>query len=206
MSHGDPNNPYGAPQQGQQPGYGAPQQPGYGAPQGQQPGYGYPQGQPGYGYPQAPPVQQPYGMGPAMTSMPGTVSAARAMMWVIVGLQVIGVALFAIAAVGVNAAKDDNGLKDDSDFQKLADQSTGVLWAFVVFGIAWMIFAIVLATKFNSGGNGVRITTLVFAIVTAIAGIYPFLVVGLVHTVLAILIAVFVGNSTGSAWFNRPRY
>lgn len=47
MSHGDPNNPYGAPQQGQQPGYGAPQQPGYGYPQGPQ--------QPGYGYPQAPP-------------------------------------------------------------------------------------------------------------------------------------------------------
>lgn len=205
MSHGDPNNPYGAPQQGQQPGYGAPQQPGYGAPQ--QQGYGYPQGQqPGYGYPQAPPVQQQYGMGPAMTSMPGTVSAARALMWVIVGLQVIGVALFAIAAVSVNAAKDDNGLKDNSDFQRLADQSTGVMWAFVVFGVAWMVFAIVLATKFNTGGNGVRITALVFAVVTAIAGIYPFVIVGLVHTVLGILIAVFVGNSTGSAWFNRPRY
>ncbi|WP_030382876.1 MULTISPECIES: membrane protein [unclassified Streptomyces] len=197
MSYGDPNNPYGAPQEGQQ-------QPGYGAPQ--QPHYGYPQGQqPGYGYPQAPPVPQ-YGGGPPMTSMPGTVSAARALLWVIVGLQVIGVAVFAIAAVGINAAKDDNGVKDDSDFQRLADQSTGVMWAFVVFGVAWLIFAIVLATKFNTGGNGVRITTLVFAIVTAIAGIYPFIIVGLVHTVLGILIAIFVGNSTGSAWFNRPRY
>lgn len=200
MSYGDPNNPYGAPQEGQQqPRYGAPQQP-------QQPHYGYPQGQqPGYGYPQAPPVPQ-YGGGPPMTSMPGTVSAARALLWVIVGLQVIGVAVFAIAAVGINAAKDDNGVKDDSDFQRLADQSTGVMWAFVVFGVAWLIFAIVLATKFNTGGNGVRITTLVFAIVTAIAGIYPFIIVGLVHTVLGILIAIFVGNSTGSAWFNRPRY
>ncbi|MGW4030117.1 RDD family protein [Streptomyces sp. NPDC004838] len=47
MSFGDPNNPYGQQQGGQQ-----------------QPGYGYPQDQqgqqPGYGYPQAPPVQ-PYG-------------------------------------------------------------------------------------------------------------------------------------------------
>ncbi|GHE59538.1 hypothetical protein GCM10018782_37390 [Streptomyces griseoaurantiacus] len=197
MSHGDPNNPYGAPQQGQQPGYGAPQQPGYGYPQGPQ--------QPGYGYPQAPPVPQ-YGGGPAMTSMPGTVSAARALMWVIVALQVIGVALFAIAAATVSAHKDDNDLQDNADFQRFADQSTGVLWAFVVFGVAWMIFAIVLATKFTSGGNGARITMLVFAVITAIAGIYPFIIVGLVHTVLGILIAVFVGNSTGSAWFNRPRY
>ncbi|MEV6978930.1 RDD family protein [Kitasatospora sp. NPDC093806] len=55
----DPNNPYGQPQQPQQPGYGYPQQAppaaGYGYPQQapQQPGYGVPQ-QPGYGYPQMP--------------------------------------------------------------------------------------------------------------------------------------------------------
>ena len=51
MSFGDPNNPYGPPQQ-------QPQQPA--------PGYGYPQQtppqQPGYGYPSAPPLgQQGYG-------------------------------------------------------------------------------------------------------------------------------------------------
>ena len=56
----DPNNPYGQPQNPQQPGFGQPQgQPGYGYPQGApqgvppQQGYGYPQ-QPGYpGSPQA---------------------------------------------------------------------------------------------------------------------------------------------------------
>ncbi|CAM5421509.1 hypothetical protein SVIOM342S_04640 [Streptomyces violaceorubidus] len=57
------------------------------------------------------------------------------------------------------------------------------------------MFALVLAIKVGSGGNGVRITTLIFAIVTAILGLYPFILVGLVHTVLAILVAVFVGNS-----------
>jgi uncharacterized RDD family membrane protein YckC len=60
----DPNNPYGQPQQPQQPGYGYPQQ------QPQQPAYGYPQQQPqdpaAYGYPQQPPAdpyaqQQAYG-------------------------------------------------------------------------------------------------------------------------------------------------
>lgn len=60
MSFGDPNNPYGQPQQPPQ------GQPGYGQPQQGQPGYGYPQqppGQPGYGYPQQG-GQPPYGAYP----------------------------------------------------------------------------------------------------------------------------------------------
>ncbi|MGK5697727.1 hypothetical protein ACSNOJ_33385 [Streptomyces sp. URMC 128] len=193
MSYGDPNNPYGAPQ-------GQPQQP--------QQGYGYPQQQgqaPGYGYPQAPSVSQ-YGGPAAPTAMPGSVGAARVMMWVIVGLQVIGVALFAFGAAALNSAKDDESLKDNTAFQDLVGQSTGVIWGYVVFGLAWLVFAAVLATKFKNGGNGARVTILVFAIITAVLGIYPFILVGLVHTVLAILVAVFVGNASGKAWFNRPRY
>ncbi|CAL9551343.1 hypothetical protein [Streptomyces sp. enrichment culture] len=194
MSFGDPNNPYGPPQ-GQQP---------------QQPqGYGYPQQQgqaPGYGYPQAPPVS-PYGGGPvAPATMPGSVSAARVMLWVIVGLQVLGVAIFAFSAVALNAAKDDEALKDNTAFQDLVGDSTGVIWGYVVFGLAWLVFAAVLATKFKNGGNGARVTILVFAIITAVLGIYPFVIVGLVHTILAVLVAVFVGNAAGKAWFNRPRY
>ena len=192
MSYGDPNNPYGAPQ-GQQP---------------QQPGYGYPQDQgqaPGYGYPQAPPVST-YGGPAAPTTMPGSVGAARVMMWVIVGLQVVGVAIFAFAAAALNAAKDDESLKDNTAFQDLVGDSTGLIWGYVVFGLAWLVFAAVLATKFKNGGNGARVTILVFAIITAVLGIYPFVIVGLVHTVLAILVAVFVGNANGKAWFNRPRY
>ncbi|WP_309096136.1 hypothetical protein [Streptomyces sp.] len=195
MSFGDPNNPYGQPQ-GQQP-------------QQQQQGYGYPQQQgqaPGYGYPQAPPVS-PYGAGPAApTTMPGSVSAARVMLWVIVGLQVLGVAIFAFSAIALNAAKDDESLKDNTAFQDLVGDSTGVIWGYVVFGLAWLVFAAVLATKFKNGGNGVRVTILVFAIITAVLGIYPFVIVGLVHTILAVLVAVFVGNAAGKAWFNRPRY
>jgi disulfide bond formation protein DsbB len=187
MSYGDPNNPYGPP----------PQQQGYGYPQGQQPGYGYPQ---------APPAQQPYGMGAPMTAMPGNVSGARVMLWVIVGLQVIGVALFVFYAAIVNHAKKDSTLQNDSQFQKFADYGTGILVAMAVFALAWGIFGAVLAAKFNTGGNGVRITTMVFSIITAVLGLYPFVVVGLVHTVLAILVACFVGGANGKAWFNRLRY
>jgi hypothetical protein len=193
MSYGDPNNPYGAPQ---------------GQPQQQQPGYGYPQNQgqaPGYGYPQAPPVS-PYGGPAAPTTMPGSVGAARVMMWVIVGLQVVAVAILAFAAAALNAAKDDSSLKDNTAFQDLVGDSTGVIWGYVVFGLAWLVFAAVLATKFKNGGNGARVTIMVFAIITAVLGIYPFVIVGLVHTVLAVLVAVFVGNANGKAWFNRPRH
>ncbi|GAA3868152.1 hypothetical protein GCM10023084_21570 [Streptomyces lacrimifluminis] len=207
MSFGDPNNPYGPPQQ-------QPQQPA--------PGYGYPQQtppqQPGYGYPSAPPLgqqgygQQGYGQpgyggypgGPL--TMPGNVKAARVMLYVIAGFQVIGAILIALSAVAINAAKNDQELKDNVDFQQLADYSSGALWAFTALVLGWGVFAIVLGAKFGSGGNGVRITTMVFAIITAALGIYPFIVVGLVHTVLAILVAVFVGRSEGEAWFNRAKH
>ncbi|MBT2507176.1 hypothetical protein J7I98_15010 [Streptomyces sp. ISL-98] len=202
MSFGDPNNPYAQgqqPQQGQ-PGYGYPQQ----APQGVPP-----QGQPGYGYPQAPPVQQAYAGGgyPGVPQeMPGGVKAARVMLYVIAGFQVLGAILCGLSAATIGAAQDDPALKDEVQFQQLADYSTGGLWAATIAILLWGALAIFLAVKFGSGGNGIRITALVFGIITAILGIYPFVLVGLVHTVLAILIAVFVGKQDGGAWFNRPRF
>ncbi|MFI8002035.1 hypothetical protein [Streptomyces sp. NPDC086010] len=193
MSFGDPNNPYGQQQQGGQPGYGYPQQTPQGVPQ------------QGYGYPQAPPVPGGYGFPGAPTEMPGSVKSARVMLYVIAGLQVIGAIIFAIAAAAVNAAKNDATLKDDVQFQQLADYSGGALWGFVVFAVLWGVFAVVLAAKFGKGGNGLRITTIVFGVITAILGLYPFLVIGLAHTVLAILIIIFVAKADGGAWFNRGR-
>ncbi|GAA2995005.1 hypothetical protein [Streptomyces fulvorobeus] len=201
MSFGDPNNPYGQQQQGGQPGYGYPQQSPQGVP---------PQGQqPGYGYPAAPPVQAGYGYQGAPSEMPGNVKAARVMLYVIAGLQLIGVILFALSAVAVNAAKNDAALQDDVQFQQLADFSGGALWGLTVVVLLWGVFAVFLAAKFGKGGNGIRIATIVFGSITALLGIYPFIVVGLVHTVLAVLIIVFVAKSDGGAWFNRqqqPQY
>ncbi|MEU6224019.1 hypothetical protein [Streptomyces sp. NPDC047042] len=206
MSFGDPNNPYGPP----------PQQP-----QQQGPGYGYPQQtppqQPGYGYPSAPPLgQQGYGQGYGQPgyggypggplTMPGNVKAARVMLFVIAGFQMIGAVLIGLSAIAIKAAKNDEELKNDVDFQQLADFSSGALWAITAVVVAWGVLAIVLGAKFGSGGSGVRITTMVFAIITAVLGVYPFVIVGLVHTVLAVLVAVFVGKSDGAAWFNRSKY
>ncbi|MGW6394561.1 hypothetical protein ACWFR1_29560 [Streptomyces sp. NPDC055103] len=195
MSFGDSNNPYGQPQgQPQQPGYGYPQQ----APQGVPP-------QQGYGYPAAPAA--PYGGGypAAVTEMPGSVKAARVMLFVIGGLQMVGVVLFALTAMTISAAQNDPTLKGDVQFQQLADLSTGAIWGFTAVVLAWGVLSIVLGAKFGSGGNGIRVTALVFGIITAILGLYPFVIVGLAHTVMAILIAVFVGKSDGAAWFNRNK-
>jgi hypothetical protein len=179
MSYGDPNNPYGPPQQQ---------------------GYGYPQ-QPGYGYPAAPPVQQPYGMGAPMTTMPGNVSGARVMLWVIVGLQVIGVAAFVFAAIALKKVNDDSSVPS-----QFAKYPIGLMWGFAVLALAWLVWAAVLATKFNTGGNGLRVTTLVFGILTGVIAVFPFTIYGIIHLVLGILIACFVGGANGKAWFNRPRY
>ncbi|MDX3645503.1 hypothetical protein [Streptomyces sp. MB09-02B] len=191
MSFGDPNNPYGQPQQQPAQGYGYPQQ-------------NQPQ-QPGYGYPAAPPVSQGYGGYPgAPETMPGTVNAARIMLWVIVGLQVVGVLLYGIGAIGVEAAS--NSTEDPALADALGDIPIGQMVATAVFAVAWLVYAIMLAVKFKSGGNGVRVAALVFGIITAVLGVFPFIFIGLVHLVLGILIAVFVGNANGKAWFNRPRY
>ncbi|MFJ8084813.1 hypothetical protein ACIQ6Y_29865 [Streptomyces sp. NPDC096205] len=171
MSFGDPNNPYGAPQ-------------------------GQPQ-QPGYGYPSAPPVGA-YAA-PAPTTMPGTVSTARILLWIIVGLQVIGTALYGFAAVAVDKAEDDE------TFGQFADYPTGLIWAIAALALVWLVWSAVLATKFTSGGNGARVTILVFGILTAVLALV-FTILGIVHLVFGILIAVFVGNAKGKAWFNRPRY
>lgn len=191
MSFGDPNNPYGQPQQ--QP----PAQ-----------GYGYPQQtppqQPGYGYPTAPPVSQGYGGYPTgPTTMPSTVNAARIMLWVIVGLQVIGVFLYGFIAVAASAADDTSSSEFEAAF---GNYPPGIAWAITIFAVGWLVYALMLALKFNTGGNGVRVAALVFGIITAVAGLFPFLLIGLVHLVLGILIAVFVGNANGKAWFDRPRY
>ncbi|EFG65209.1 DUF3824 domain-containing protein [Streptomyces sp. SPB074] len=189
-SYGDPNNPYGAPG-GKQPG----------DPQGNPPAY--PQ-QPGYGYPQAPPVDPNapygYGPGPGPGEMPGGVKTARVLLWVIVGLCLLGTVIYSLGAV----ASDGD---DFSNFESsLSDsQNSGIAWGIAVFSIVWAAGAAALALQVRSGGNGVRITTLVFGIVTAVLGLFPFVIVGIPHLVMGVLVAVFVGKSDGVAWYNRPR-
>lgn len=193
MSFGDPNNPYGQPQ-------GQPQQPGYGYPQ-----QGQPQ-QPGYGYPQAPPVQQ-YGAGgfppAAPTSMPGLMTAARVLLFIIGGLQVlVGI----IAGIAIAAASD----AVDSD---AASGLAGLGFIMVFILLVFAGLAIFLGVKFSTGGTAIRVITIVYASLMILGSLANFtsgqatgVVGGLVSLAIGGIILAAMVNSQASAWFNRPRY
>ncbi|MEU0392875.1 hypothetical protein ABZ208_08905 [Streptomyces sp. NPDC006208] len=175
MSFGDPNNPYGQ-QQGQQP---------------------------GYGYPQAPPYGGGYPVGP--TEMPGGVKAARVMLWVISGLQVIGLALLGLGVAAVEKIKDDPTLKGEEGFDAITKFSSGVLYALIALAVIFLVGSIWAAIQCGKGGNGARIGIIVFASLMIVFSLYPWFPLSLVHLVLAILIVVFVAKSDGAAWFQRQR-
>ncbi|MEG3630864.1 hypothetical protein [Streptomyces poriticola] len=199
MSIGDPNNPYGAPQGGQQPG---------------QPGYGYPQqpGQPAAGYPAAPPVQG-YGqpLGPAV--MPGSVKAARVMLYVLGAFQAIGGLLMIVASAWF-AEKIDEAVNSDpsisaEDAETAASIGAGVMVVLGVLALAFACWAVFTAVKFATGRGGVRVSAIVYASIVTLLSVLNLLganLFALISLVLGILIIVFCANKNGSYWFNRPQY
>ncbi|MFC7933527.1 hypothetical protein [Streptomyces cinereoruber] len=193
MSFGEPNNPYGQPQgQGQQPGYGYPQQAPQGVPQ------------QGYGYPAAPPVS-PYGGGyPGATmEMPGSVKAARVMLWILSAFNLLG----GLVVIGLSFAVDSELEKSgasSADAQAFADLGQGILIVAGVISLVFAVFGMVLAAKFKSGGSGVRIGSIVWASIGVLFSLFS-LPLGIVSVVLGILIIVFVAKSDGAAWFNRNK-
>ncbi|CAL9558274.1 hypothetical protein [Streptomyces griseomycini] len=198
MSFGDPNNPYGAPQ-GQPPGYGYPQQPG-------QPG------QPGYGYPSAPPLQS-YGHPAAPAVMPGSVKAARVMLFVLGGFQALGGVLMVIASAWFADYFEDMVSSDPSisseDADTVASIGAGVMIVFGVIVLAFAFWAIFTAAKFATGRGGVRVSAIVYASLVTLFSVLSLLganIFALVSLVLGILIIVFCANKNGGYWFNRPRY
>ncbi|MER8234082.1 hypothetical protein [Streptomyces sp. NPDC094049] len=197
MSFGDPNNPYGQPQdqgQGQQPGYGYPQQ----APQGVPP-------QQGYGYPAAPPLS-PYGNGGlpgAAMEMPGGVKAARVMLWIMGGLNVIGALVLVVMGFALSSELEKSA-GSSADAEAFASLGQGILIAGGVFSLIVGVVGILLALKFKSGGNGVRIGAIVYGSVGALFSLFS-LPLGIVTLALAVLVIVFVAKADGSAWFNRNK-
>ncbi|MGW5846836.1 hypothetical protein ACWFQ8_02525 [Streptomyces sp. NPDC055254] len=199
MSFGDPNNPYGQQQQPQ-------------APQGQ-PGYGYPQQAPqgvpaqgGYGYPQQTAPTGPGGYPGAPVTMPGGVKAARVMLWVIAGLQIVGIALLALAVVALDKLKDDPSLQATEGFDTFNQFGSGVLYALIALAVVFMVASVVFALQIGKGGSGARIGIIVYAAFGILLSLYPFFPLSLIHLVLLILVIVFVAKSDGAAWFNRARH
>ena len=214
MSFGDPNNPYGQQPQGQ------PQ----GQPYGQQPGYGYPQQAPqgvppqgGYAYPQQTPQGYPgYPAGPGgfpgmPMQMPGNLKAARVIMFIVGGLQLI---LGLLAAIGGAVLTDSTSSSSSS----ASDLAGGLVLGLGIFIAAVGVLAIVLAAKFANGGNGVRITTIVYGALSVVGALSNFaqlgnsgsagggIAGGIIGLALGITILSAAASSSGAAWFKRPRY
>ncbi|MGY0069306.1 hypothetical protein ACWZEH_21465 [Streptomyces sp. QTS137] len=202
MSFGDPNNPYGQPpQQHGGPGYGYPQQ--------------QPSGQPGYGYPSPPQFPQSYGQpgpGPAAV-MPGSVKAARMMLFVLGGLQVLGGVLMMVASAWFADYLEEELSSDPSissdDVNTVGDVGAGIMVVLGVIVLGFAFWAIFTAVKMATGRGGVRVSAIVYASVVTLFSVISLLmanVFALISLILGILIIVFCANRNGSYWFNRPRY
>ncbi|MEU6664482.1 hypothetical protein [Streptomyces sp. NPDC046727] len=199
MSFGDPNNPYGAP----------PQQP---------------PAAPGYGYPQAPgiPPQPMYPGYPAANmmpqTMPGLMVTARVMLYIVAAVQiVIGLIVLYLAATindVSNAGEDTFG---DNTFSDIGHDGAGIALVFALLFLGLSALSITLGVKFSRGGQGIRITTMIYGILGALVGVLILISAadqgssaGLISALLwmsfgGIMAAAMIAPS-GSAWFNRPRY
>ncbi|MBL1081401.1 hypothetical protein JK359_05315 [Streptomyces actinomycinicus] len=207
MSFGDPNNPYGPPQ-GQQPtaapGYGHPQPPGV-PPQ----GYGYPQ-QPAYpGYPGGNAIAQ---------TMPGLVTTARVLLYIVAAAQIL-IGIFALLGAATlndasNASEDTFG---SNGFADLGHDGAGIIFVVALLFLGLAALSITLGVKFSKGGQGIRITTMVYGLLGALFGVLILInsanigsSAGLVWALMWIgfggVMAAAMIVSSGAAWFNRPRY
>ncbi|MET7357421.1 hypothetical protein ABZS76_03125 [Streptomyces sp. NPDC005562] len=208
MSYGDPNNPYGQPPQ--QP----PAAPGYGYPQQGPPGvppqapYGYPQ-QPAYpGYPGGNMMQQ---------SMPGLLVTARVFLYLISAVQILFAVIYLyVAAVAndVSDSADDFGLGGVGDG---GDAVAGIAVIAALVAAALATLSITLGVKFGRGGQGIRITTVVYGALGGVVGLIALfvgldsglataIIFPLIWVVFAVIITVAPVVPSGTAWFNRPRY
>ncbi|MFF4602018.1 hypothetical protein ACFY12_04555 [Streptomyces sp. NPDC001339] len=215
-------NPYGPPP-GQQPGYGYPQQqpppapapapPPAPGPYGSYPGGPGMSGAPGApgmpgipGMPGTPGMQQAqYPKPPYPMVMPGGVKAARVMLFVLAGLNLIGLIL-AVAGLGsVSKASHNASSYAGQDAMTAFNVGKGLLIVVIVLIVIFTAAAITLAAQFGNGGGGVRVGTIVFGVATTMVSLFSF-PFGLVHTALGVLVLVLVAKDDGNAWFSRPRY
>ncbi|MFE0514058.1 hypothetical protein [Streptomyces sp. NPDC058964] len=210
MSFGDPNNPYGPPPQ--QP----PTPPNYGYPQQGPPQPGVPPQ--GYGYPQQP-AYSAYPGGNAMPqTMPGLMVTARVLLYIVAAVQILG-GIFAIFGAATlndasNAGEDTFGSNSFSDMGH-AGAGAILVGALLFLGLAGL--SITLGVKFARGGQGIRITTMIYGILGAIFGFLIMIGAANANSSAALVWALlWIGFGgimaaamivpSGAAWFNRPRY
>ncbi|MER6569113.1 hypothetical protein ABT288_23760 [Streptomyces sp. NPDC001093] len=206
MSFGDPNNPYGPP----------PQQPPAA------PGYGYPQQPPappqGYGYPQQPAYPGYPGGAMMPQTMPGLMVTARVMLYIVAAVQII-IGIFALYIAATindvsNAGEDTFG---NNTFSNIGHDGAGIVLVLALIFLGLSGLSITLGVKFTRGGQGIRITTMIYGILGALVGVLILIgaanqgtSTGLISALLwmgfgGIMAAAMIAPS-GAAWFDRPRY
>ncbi|MEU0441531.1 hypothetical protein ABZ202_17475 [Streptomyces sp. NPDC006186] len=191
MSFGDPNNPYGQP----------PQQPAA-------PGYGQPQQPAGYGYPAAPPAQQPYGMAPVLTQMPGITRAAQIMLGLVALAHAVIAGLYVYTLSIWDETMREAGVSGDAEAERFADIGKGFVVFLLGLAAVFALLGVILLLQYAKGGNAVRVCSIVygsFAIVTGIVMIAAW-GLGLIIMVVAILLIVFAARRPSADWFRRARY
>lgn len=215
MSFGDPNNPYGPP----------PQQPPTA------PGYGYPAApnvppQGGYGNPGQPTAYPGYPGANVMApqSMPGLLVTARVFLYMISAVQILAGLIWLYVAAFVNDVSNGvSGLGDSSSsnpFTSIGDgghMAAGLIVFIALIALGLAALSITLGVKFGRGGQGVRITTVVYGALGTILGLIMFFVgldTGMASAVIFPLLWLVFGAiitvapvvPSGTAWFARPRY
>ncbi|MFI0807482.1 hypothetical protein [Streptomyces echinatus] len=206
MSFGDPNNPYGPPPQ-QPPAaqYGYPQTPPGVPPQVP----GYPQQAAYPGYPTANALQQ---------TMPGLVTTARVLLYIVAGAQVL-IGIFALLGAATlndasNASEDTFG---DNAFSDIGHDGAGIVLVIALLFLGLAALSITLGVKFSRGGQGIRVTTMVYGILGALFGVLILIgAAGASSSAALVWALMWIGFGgvmaaamiapSGSAWFNRPRY
>ncbi|MGW7673025.1 hypothetical protein ACWGJX_38920 [Streptomyces sp. NPDC054775] len=87
----------------------------------------------------------------------------------------------------------------------------------MVGGIAYAVIAIVLASRFGTGRNVLRIATLVYGAWHCVVGVFSLgftasnapaatIVAVLVELAAGVLLILFMVHKDGITWFNRPRH
>ena len=192
-----PGDPYGR-QPPQQP-YGYPQQPPA------QPGHGYPtqpqpQAQPPYGYPQQPQPHAPFAAYPGGPEvMPSSARTARAMLFVLGGLQILGGLLLLLGAAALKSVDDTDELT----------MPIGLVYVMGVLFLAFAVLSIGMGAKYRTGGNGTRIGSIVIGVLVALSSVatmFSGAFVLLAPLALSVLLIVFAAKAETAAWFKRPQY
>ncbi|MEU0180577.1 hypothetical protein ABZ312_05205 [Streptomyces sp. NPDC006207] len=192
-----PGDPYGR-QPPQQP-YGYPQQPPA------QPGHGYPtqpqpQAQPPYGYPQQPQSHAPFAAYPGGPEvMPSSARTARAMLFVLGGLQILGGLLLLLGAAALKSVDDTDELT----------MPIGLVYVMGVLFLAFAVLSIGMGAKYSTGGNGTRIGSIVIGVLVALSSVATMIsgaFLLLAPLALSVLLIVFAAKAETAAWFKRPQY